>query len=51
MRVFENRVLGSVFEPERDELIGGWRKFQNEELHKLYSSPDIIRMMKSRRMR
>jgi hypothetical protein len=50
MRVFENRVL-RIFRPKRDEETGGWRKLHNEELHNLYSSPSIIRMIKSRRMR
>jgi hypothetical protein len=49
--VFENRVLRRIFEPRRDEVIGGWRKLLNEELHNLYCSPSIIRMIKSRRMR
>jgi hypothetical protein len=40
-----------IFGPKRDEVIGGWRKLHNEELHNLYCSPSIIRMMKSRRMR
>jgi hypothetical protein len=44
--VFENRVLGRIFGPKRDEVTGGWRKLHNEELHKQYSSPDIIRMIK-----
>jgi hypothetical protein len=48
--VFENRVL-RIFGPKRDEVTGGWRKLHNEELHRLYSSPSIIRMVKSRRMR
>jgi hypothetical protein len=47
--VFENRAL-RIFEPRKDEIIGGWRKLHNEELHNLYSSPSIIRMIKSRRM-
>jgi hypothetical protein len=51
LRVFENRVLRRIFEPKRDEETGGWRKLYNEELHKLYSSPSIIRIIKSRRMR
>jgi hypothetical protein len=49
--VFENRVLRRIFKSKRDEVMGGWRKLQNEELHNLYSSPSIIRMIKSRRMR
>jgi hypothetical protein len=48
---FENRVLRRIFEPKRDEVTGGWRELHNEELHNLYSSPNIIRMFKSRRMR
>jgi hypothetical protein len=51
LRVFENRVLRKIFGPRRDEVAGQWRKLQNEELHNLYSSPNIIRMIKSRRMR
>jgi hypothetical protein len=49
--VFENRVLRRIFGPKRDEETGGWRKLHNEELHNLYFSPSIIRMIKSRRMR
>jgi hypothetical protein len=49
--VFENRVLRRIFGPKRDEVTGVWRKLHNEELHNLYSSPSIIRMIKSRRMR
>jgi hypothetical protein len=49
--VFENRVLRRVFALMRDEMTGEWRKLHNEELHKLYSSPCIIRMIKPRRMR
>jgi hypothetical protein len=49
--VFENRVLRRIFGPKRDEVTGGWRKLYNEELHNLYSSPSIITMIKSRRMR
>jgi hypothetical protein len=49
--VFENRVLRGIFGPKRDEVTGGWRKLHNEELHNLYSTPSIIRMIKSRRMR
>jgi hypothetical protein len=51
LRVFENRVLRRIFGPKRDEVTGGWRKLHNEELHNLYSSRNIIRMIKSRRMR
>jgi hypothetical protein len=49
--VFENRVLRRIFGPKRDEVTGEWRKLHNEELHILYSFPDIIRQIKSRRMR
>jgi hypothetical protein len=49
--VFENRVLRRICGPKRDEVTGDWRKLHNEELHKLYPSPNIIRMIKSRRMR
>jgi hypothetical protein len=45
------RVLRRIFGPKRDEVTGVWRKLHNEELHNLYSSPDIIRMIKSRTMR
>jgi hypothetical protein len=51
LRVFENRMLRRIFGPKRDEVTGGWRKFHNEEFHNLYSSPSIIRMIKSRRMK
>jgi hypothetical protein len=46
-----NRVLRRIFGPKRDEVTGEWRKLHNEELHNLYTSPDIIRQVKSRRMR
>jgi hypothetical protein len=49
--MFENRVLRRIFGPKRDEVTGEWRKLHNEELHNLYSSPNIIRTIKSRRMR
>jgi hypothetical protein len=49
--VFENRVLRRIFGPRRDEVTGDWRKVHNEELHNLYSSPNIIRVIESRRMR
>jgi hypothetical protein len=51
LRVFENRVLRRIFGPKRDGMTGGWRKLYNEELHNLYSSSSIIRIIKSRRMR
>jgi hypothetical protein len=51
LRVFENRVLRRIFGPERDEETGEWRKLHNVELHDLYSSPSIIRIIKSRGMR
>jgi hypothetical protein len=50
LRVFENRVLRRMFGSKRDEVTGGWRKLHNEELHNLYSSLNIIRIIKSRRM-
>jgi hypothetical protein len=48
--VFENRVLRRIFGPKRAEVTGEWRKLHNEELHKLYLSPNIIRQIKSMRM-
>jgi hypothetical protein len=48
--VFENRVLRRMFGPKRDGVMGGWRKLHNEELRDFYSSPSIIRIIKSRRM-
>ena len=50
MRVFENRVLRKILGPGRDEVTGEWRRLHNEEFYGLYSSPNIIRMNKSRRM-
>ena len=50
MRVFENRVLRRIFGPKRDEVTGEWRKLQNEELNDLFSSPNIVRVIKLRRM-
>jgi hypothetical protein len=49
--VFENRVLRRIFGPTRDEVTGEWRKLHNEELHDLYSSPSVIRIIKARMMR
>jgi hypothetical protein len=49
--VFENRVLRRIFGPKRDGVMRGWRKLHNEELHNLYTSPSIIRIIKWRRMR
>jgi hypothetical protein len=49
--VFENRVLKRIFGSKKKEVTGGWRKLHNKELHNLYCSPNIIRVMKSRRMR
>jgi len=48
LRVFENRVLRGIFGPKRNEVTREWRKLYNEELHDLYSSPNIIQVMKSR---
>jgi hypothetical protein len=50
LRVFENRVLRRIFGPKREED-GSWRKLHNDELHNLYSSPNIVKVIKSRRMR
>ena len=50
-RVFENRVLRRIFGPKTDEVTGEWRKLHNEELSELYSLPNIVRVVKSRRMR
>jgi len=50
LRVFENRVLRGIFGPKRDEVTGEWRKLHNEELNDLWASPNIVRMIKSRRM-
>ena len=51
LRVFENRVLRRIFGPQRDGVTGEWRKLHNEELNDLYSSPNIVRVIKSRIMR
>jgi hypothetical protein len=51
LRVFENMVLRRIFEPRRDEVTGELRRLHNEELNVLYSSPNIVRVIKSRRMR
>jgi hypothetical protein len=51
LRVFENRVLGRLFGPMRDAVTGEWRKIHNEELFDMYSSPNIFRVIKSRKIR
>ena len=51
LRVFENMVLRRIFGPRRDEVTGEWRRLHNEGLNGLYSSPNIVRVIKSRRMR
>jgi hypothetical protein len=51
LRVFENRVLRGIFGPKGDEATGEWRRLHNEELNDLYSSPHIIRVIKSRKMK
>jgi hypothetical protein len=48
LRVFENRVLRGIFEPKRDEVTGKWRKLHNEDLHYLSSSPNIVKVIKSK---
>jgi hypothetical protein len=48
---FENTMLRRIFGPKRDEVTGEWRRLHNEELNDLYSSPSIVRVIKSRRMR
>jgi len=51
LRVYENMVLRGIFGPRRDEVTGKWRRVHNEELHYLHSSPSIVRVIKTRRMR
>jgi hypothetical protein len=51
LRVFENKVLRRIFGPKRDEVTGGWRRLHNNELYAPYSSPSIIQVIKSRRLR
>jgi hypothetical protein len=51
LRVLENRVLRRIFGPKRDEVTVGWRRLHNEELHRLYSSPSLIKIIESRRTR
>ena len=48
LRVFENKVLRRIFGPRRDEVTGDWRRLHNEEINVLYSSPNIVRVIKSR---
>ena len=50
LRVFENKVLRRIFGPRRDEVTGEWRRLHNDELNDLYSSPNIVRVIKSRKM-
>jgi hypothetical protein len=51
LRVFDNRVLRRIFGPKRDEVTGEWRKLHNVEVHDMYCSPTVVRVIKSRRMR
>jgi len=51
LRVFENMVLRGIFGPRKDEVTGEWRRLHNEEINDLYCSPNIVRVIKSRRMR
>jgi len=50
LRIFENKLLRRIFGPRRDEVTGDWRRLHNEELNDLYSSPNIVRVIKSRRI-
>jgi hypothetical protein len=51
MKVFENRVLRRIFETKSEEMSGGWRRLHDDELHNLYTSLNIVRMIKSKRMK
>jgi hypothetical protein len=51
LRMFENRMLRRIFGPKREEVAGGWRRLHNEELHNVYASTNIIRVIKSRNVR
>jgi len=51
VKVFQNRVLRIIFEPKREEVAAGWRILDNEELHNLYTSPSMIRVIKPRRVK
>jgi hypothetical protein len=51
MKVYENRVLRRIFGPQRDEVAGGWRRLHNQEFHNLYASSNIVRVIKSRKIR
>jgi len=51
LRIFENMLLRRILGPRRDEVTGQWRRFHNDELNDLYSSPNILRVIKSRRMK
>jgi hypothetical protein len=51
LKVFQNNILTRIFGPKRDGIEGGWRNLHNEELHKLYCSPNIVRMSKAKAMR
>jgi hypothetical protein len=51
LRVSENRVLRRILGPKREEVAGGWRRLHDEELHNLYSSPNVVRVIKSKKLR
>jgi len=51
LRVFENKVLRKIYRKKRDEMTGEWRRLHNEELHGLYDLPNVVKIMKSRRLR
>jgi len=51
LRVFENKILRKIYGPKRDEMTGEWRRLHNDELYGLYDSPNVVKIMKSRRLR
>jgi hypothetical protein len=51
LRAFDNRMLGKIFGPEQEEVAGGWRRLHSEELRNMYDSPNVVRMIKTRKIR